>query len=340
MELPTRTMLAHTTWASPSLRVDHVGEESVESRPEAAPRPPPLRSIVVPLDGTPAAEHALPYALALARRSGAEVTLVHIYSTFSNAVDPERLGCHAGDYFVEPLRDYLEALAARLEDAAPVRVRTVVLRGNWADDGICSWSDWEADLVVMTRRRRGWLSRLWHDSISTEVARRSRTPVLLVPDSDSPLDLEMEPPLDRILIPLDGTARAEKALGSATALATLTGGRCELLHITLSRPYAVDWSLAYGGPRTCPVEERAREARCYLHALTDRLKSLAVPVRGRVVVDERPVVDAIAHHAKKCEADVIALASRGGMGWTGLFRGSLAVRLARRSKVPVLICRS
>src|SRR5690349_1554742 len=39
-----------------------------------------IRTIAVPLDGTLVAEHALPHALAIARRSGAGLRLIHAYS--------------------------------------------------------------------------------------------------------------------------------------------------------------------------------------------------------------------------------------------------------------------
>jgi nucleotide-binding universal stress UspA family protein len=312
-----------------------------ESTPlERVPVRSRLRSILVPLDGTPVAERALPYALALARRSGAEVVVAHVYSTLQAANQPELLGWHAGEYHVEPGRNYLEALAGRLTEASPVKVRPLLLRGYWPEDALCETGDWEADLIVMAARRHGWWSRVWYGSVSTEVTRRSRTPVLLVPGSMEPPDQPHAPQLNRVLVPLDGSARAERALGPAAALAALTGGGCELLHVVRSRPYAVDWSLAYGGRPLGEPADLTRDARRYLRGVAGRLRELSVPARWRVVTDERPTAVAIARHAELCGADVIALASRGGVGWTGLLKGSLAARVAREATVPVLVCRT
>jgi nucleotide-binding universal stress UspA family protein len=299
-----------------------------------------LRTVLVPVDGSPAAEHALPYALALARRSGAEVALVNVYSTLQAANDPERLGWHAGEYLVEPLRDYLDDLARRVEKACPVRVKPVLLKGHWPEDKLCEMGDWGADLVVMAARRRSWWSRVWHGSVSAEVARCSRTPVLLVPAGDGPTDLTAAPPLGRVLVPLDGTARSERALGPAAALAALSTGECELLRVVRSQLYTGDWSLAYGGRPTDPAAERTRDARRYLRGVAGRLRDRGVPVRLQVLADERPTADAINRYAELSGADVIALASRGGVGLRGLLRGSLALRVARRAAVPVLVCRT
>jgi nucleotide-binding universal stress UspA family protein len=281
----------------------------------------------------------LPYALALARRAGAEVALVNMYSTLQAANDPERLGWHGGEYPVEPLRDYLDDLAGRVAEACPVRVRPVLRKGYWPEDALCEMGDWEADLVVMAARRRGWWSRFWRGSVSTEVARRSRTPVLLVSGREEQAEFSQEPPLGRVLVPLDGSARAERALGPAVALASLSNGECDLLHVVRSWPYAVDLSLAYGAAPARPDVGRELESRRYLRGVANRLRARSIAARWQVVADERPTAKAIARHAELCGADVIAMASRGG-GLAGLFRGSTAVQVARRADVPVLICRS
>jgi nucleotide-binding universal stress UspA family protein len=306
----------------------------------AVPRPPPLRSILVPVDGTGTAEHALPFALSLARWSGAEVTLATVYSTPQAANDPERLGWRGGDFLIEPLREYLDDLTRRVEETHPVRVRSVVMREFWPEDAICDFGDWQADLVVVAARRRGWWSRFWRGSVSTGVARRTQAPVLVVPAGDSRPDLSAEPALGRVLVPLDGTRRAERVLGPATALTSLFDGECDLLRVIRSRPYSVNWSLAFGGPSVEPLSNRSAEARRYLSGITERLRSVSVSARSQVVTDERPIAEAIARHAKRSGADVIAMTSRGGVGLAKLFRGDLALRVSRLATVPVLICRT
>lgn len=326
-----------TPWSSAGDRVSSIAVSTGRERPQMRSQ---LRTVLVPLDGTTVAEHALPYALAIARRAGAEVVLAHVYSTFQAANRPELLGWHAGEYRVEPCRDYLEALAERLAGASPVRARPLLLRGYWPEDALCETSDWQADLVVMTARRRGWWSRMWYGSVSAEVARRSRTPVLLVPERDESLEPPHEPPLGRVLVPLDGTVRAERALGPAAALAALAGGECELLHVVRSRPHTLGWRLPHGRRPASPPGDQIRAARQYLDGVAQRLRSRSVPARWWVVADERSTGDAIARFARLCGSSVVAMASRGGVGWAGLLKGSLAIRVAREAPVPVLVCRT
>ena len=312
-----------------------------QPRPQQlVPRPPPFQSILVPIDGSREAEHAIPYALALAQGSGAKVTLASIFSTVQVANDPGRFGWFEGDYQLERLRAYQDTLTARVSDASPVRIDTVLRRGRWPEDDLCELGDWDADLIVLAARRRGWWSRVWRGSISGQIACRSRNPVLFVQAPAGPPDFAMRPRLGRVLVPLDGTPRADRGLEPAAKLAGLMESQCELLHVVRRRPYSVDWSLAYCGTPDRPDVRRAREAEQYLHHVAHGLRDMSLSARSRVISSDRSAEDVIVQYARQSGADLIAMASRGGVGLKGLFFGSLAVRVARRATVPVLIGRS
>src|SRR5687767_948680 len=51
---------------------------STQGPPGHAPEAAMIRTVLVPLDGSPLAEHALPLALGVARRAGAAVCLAHV----------------------------------------------------------------------------------------------------------------------------------------------------------------------------------------------------------------------------------------------------------------------
>src|SRR5690606_26956373 len=76
-------------------------------------------SLLVPLDGTPSAEHALPHALALARRSGATLRLVHVHSLLTALDNPWQLYYHRD--LVQAARDekqrYLDQVMRRIARA-------------------------------------------------------------------------------------------------------------------------------------------------------------------------------------------------------------------------------
>jgi nucleotide-binding universal stress UspA family protein len=83
-----------------------------------------FRKLLIPLDGTPGSEHAFPWALAIAERAGAAVTLAHVH----HPAPPVHTGMEVtGDLMVDQtLRqnglDYLVRLACRLGAVSAVPV--------------------------------------------------------------------------------------------------------------------------------------------------------------------------------------------------------------------------
>jgi nucleotide-binding universal stress UspA family protein len=172
------------------------------------------RSILVPLDGAAFGEHALPLALALARRSGATVRLVHVCPAPQQSFFAESGAADAGEtagLSRERAGAYLDQLAACLSDRWEVPITTSVLEGPAAetlhDHALAS----SADLVVMTTHAHGPLPRLWLGSVADALVRRLPLPILLVRPHGEVLDVleeVHEQPFQHILIPLDGSPLA------------------------------------------------------------------------------------------------------------------------------------
>ncbi len=139
--------------------------------------PVSLRHLAVPLDGSPAAEAALPVAATLARALGARVALVRVvaWAVESYPFSPVALS-------LPELDDELEADAhAYLDTHRPAvgDAETVVLHGHSADR-LCAFIEAERiDLVVMTTHARSAVSRAVMGSTADRVI-QCPAPVLLV----------------------------------------------------------------------------------------------------------------------------------------------------------------
>src|SRR5262245_65930321 len=95
-----------------------------------------FRTLVVPLDGSPFAEQALPWALAIARRSGASLGLVRAHVLYalqepSAAWGPYDPAADAACQRQE--QEYLDGTARRLTATARVAIDSAVLQGLPAD---------------------------------------------------------------------------------------------------------------------------------------------------------------------------------------------------------------
>jgi nucleotide-binding universal stress UspA family protein len=295
------------------------------------------RTVVLPLDGSPFAEQAVPVALSIARQAGARLLLARVRppEVFEGLVSLYPAGNASAGTSEQA---YLRNVRERLPTGTAVPVETVLLEGQVADtlheEAIRS----EADLVVMATHGHGPFSRLWLGSVADELVRRLPMPLLLVRPGEQPADLKQEPVFHRILVPLDGSTRAEKILEPATALGALWGAEYVLTRVIAPVPIAgLDLAgYAPGGLDLAEMERRQQQAHDYLDGVAARLRHRSLRVRTSVLVHRHPAVG-IHEVAEAEKAGLIALATRGHGGLKRLLLGSVADKVIRAAPTPVLV---
>jgi nucleotide-binding universal stress UspA family protein len=291
-----------------------------------------FRTILVPLDGTPFAEQALPWALCLARPGGATLDLVRghvLYALTQPAAAWAPFDPVAEADCKQEERAYLDTVARRLTGAAPVSVRRTLMDGLETDGVLKRVEDGRADLVVMATHGRGPLGRFFLGSVADVLVRETSVPVLLVRPRGPAPDLLPGPVAANVLVPLDGSRLAEQALGPAADLARLLLVPCTLLRVL--EPIGVTT-----GPAS--PEVRTAAALAYLEKVADRLRGQGMPVQTRVAVAAHPA-RAILSEAQAQEGTVIALATHGRGGLTRVMLGSVADKVLRAAAGPVLVYR-
>jgi nucleotide-binding universal stress UspA family protein len=138
-----------------------------------------------------------------------------------------------------------------------------------------------------------------------------------------------------ILVPLDGSSRAEQALPLATHIARRTGGTISLLRVI--PPEVGDSTYAYSRAGVLADEVRTiltQEARDYLEHIAHSDMLAGISVRTRVTTD--PPVQEILSYAQDEKADLIVLCRHGFTGLKRWVMGSVAQKVVRHSPVPVL----
>jgi len=139
-----------------------------------------FKRILLPLDGSPLAEQAIPYAVAQAERFGAEIILLRVVeplrgapgasTSVMNSVE-RRLGGIA--------RQYLDEIAGGLQ-AQGLGVRTVVASGRPHEEIVRFAEENQADLIVICQHGQSGLSRWLMGTVADHVVRGATIPVLLV----------------------------------------------------------------------------------------------------------------------------------------------------------------
>ena len=144
-----------------------------------------FKKILVPLDGSILAEHAIGTAVELAA-GGATVMLVRA---------AEAHGLPRGDptdMQVEVVREaeaYLARVAARLERDGTKNVQTSVWYGPPVSAIVEAAQLRGADLIVMSTHGRSGLGRLILGSVAEAVLRSTTTPILLVRAPEAPREV-------------------------------------------------------------------------------------------------------------------------------------------------------
>lgn len=300
-------------------------------------------SVMVPLDGSDFAREALPAATHLARRDGARLRLVTVHPGLPpgpGGTVPEALA-RADREERSTRREALEELAGELRGRG-LDAEAEVLSGPVVEE-LARRARETADLVVMATHGRGPLSRLWLGSVADGLARSSPVPVLLLRPRDE-ADEEGDPPgtggFRRALVPLDGSALARQAVEPAARLLERPGGALTLLRVvvpvTLTGLGPADVPSGVDVSATEAMEEQAEER---LEATAGDLRErLDLEVESRVIRDPHPA-EAVLRTASETAADAVALATHGRGGLRRLLLGSVADKVVRGARTPVLLVR-
>jgi nucleotide-binding universal stress UspA family protein len=142
-----------------------------------------FQHLLIPLDGSPQAEAALPYALSLAEHYGAQLTLLQVVAPSVEAeMQAELPGIEAQviDRERRIAAGYLRQKETELA-ARGLRVAAVTLSHPSIPDAIlAAVADVGAEAVVMSTHGLTGLSRLVLGSVAEQVVRRANVPVVLI----------------------------------------------------------------------------------------------------------------------------------------------------------------
>lgn len=287
--------------------------------------------LLVPLDGSPLAEFALGPAAQLLRASPTPGTLVLVRvveaapgsAAFVLAYD------QAITTAVEVATDYLRDVAQRNS----LQGLTVEFHAVLAADSIGAIIVHEAakrqcDDIVMSSHGRSGLARMALGSVAAQVARLSTVPVFIVRAGGDLFAGRPSASPFTLLVPLDGSPFAERAIAPALALARELHGAIRLLMVV---PPAV------AGDIQPPDMTTADEAAAYLRAAQSRFATSDVAVTTQVAIGEAAHVIAALSQKPDAVCDLIVMATHGRTGVPRLVLGSVTDAVLSHTQKPMLV---
>jgi nucleotide-binding universal stress UspA family protein len=291
-----------------------------------------MRTILVPLDGSPLAELGLRAATRMAVETGAELVLLCAVPFLSAAPGEER------EYERTEATAYLEEMRQRVADRG-LAARTLVLPGDPVRAILFAAEVEGADLISMATHGHGGAMDRLLGSVTAAVLRAADRPMLIT-RGDAPLREEAVP-MRTILVGLDGTPFAEAALsylaesGLGRAASTLLVQAVEAAPIPPAVGLVSEQALDRLAKEAQQVTERhLQEAVAYLQA-TAAAKLPMRRSRARALGGEAASI--LVDVAGGEHVDLLVLMTHGRRGMDRLLHGSVAQAVLRHSKAPVLI---
>lgn len=310
-----------------------------------------FQRILVPLDGSPRAERAIPAAARIARAFGGSVIMLRVvappisYGKFSaleaypQASTEEELASASA---------YLQTIA-QSEQLGGITTEVQTLVGASAPTILSAAGSLHAELIVLCSHGYTGFQRWMLGSVAEKVIRHAPVPVFVLREGG------VEPATAagqavRALVTLDGSSLSEAVLEPAAALtaglakATSQQGALQVMRV-------VDIPSGYGKFRSAVDSfyedqmraEAKREDEQYLESMAKRfaegeLAKYHLAVTTGVATDP-DVAEAIVQTAEQEKVDFIAMATHGRGGVQHWALGSITERVLHATMVPLFIIR-
>lgn len=279
-----------------------------------------IQKLLVPHDFSDAAAKALQYAIDLAAKVGASVVVVHAWQLSAYASPSSELAKGME-------RDLSRDLAAAIKKAqrGTVKVEKQLRLGVPYVEIVTAAKELGADMIVMGTTGKTGLEHFLLGSVAERIVRTARGRVVVVPLRPDGA-AAAAPVVRRILCAVDFSEGSEAALREAVALAERADARITAVHCCAPSPYS---SL---GPAISSALERELQAE--LAGVVHRYAARRAPI-DTILRHGVPYVEIVAT-AEEISADLIVVGTAGRTGLAHLLLGSVAERVVRTSRVPVM----
>jgi nucleotide-binding universal stress UspA family protein len=295
-----------------------------------------FNNMLVPLDGSALAECVLPHAVALARAFGSKVTLLRVLERAraddDRLVDP--LDWHISRGEAEA---YLAEWAERLKEAG-VEPAYKLVHGRVTEQVIDFVHDHGIGLMVLSSHGHGGLGG-WNVSGTVQkIIFHVHISVMMV-RAYQPIAIDLTG-LDcrRLLVPLDGSQRAEAALAPAQQLASFYA--CQLLLASVvSKPEVVRRRPLT--PEEIELKDKLislnqLETDSYLQQIASILSSGGIEVQTRPLLGPSPT-ESLQDLARQEKVDLVVLSAHGSTGTAKWPYGSVATNFIAYGTTPLLV---
>jgi nucleotide-binding universal stress UspA family protein len=281
-----------------------------------------FRHILVPVDGSHSCLHAKMLAISIAKKFDSKVTVVHVVS--HEFMHPElKAQYRLPNSIIHKIDDaYMQAGKKIIRNAeelfreagVPVESK-LVTHEDPAEFLLELVKGKDCSLVIIGNRAETQSERHSLGSVTEKVARHAECPVLIV---------KKKPKIEKLLVAVDGSKHADKALEYAAQLAQHFSADLALVHVE------EDKLIRIGGPQV--VDCLGTVGECILNDAAKKIK-----LASKKMLEYGSPAEVLIKIAKKADVDIIIMGSRGLSSVRRFLLGSVSDDISLHSRNSVLI---
>lgn len=296
-------------------------------------------SILVPLDGSLLAECVLSHTIAVARAFDAKVTLLRVLDKRQAVASPQMFDLLNWQIAKTDAKLYLEKIASRLQESG-VQTREVVLEGLAAESITEFAQSQGVKLIILSSHGHAGLSQWGISSVTQKIIYSAPTSVMLI-RARQPITGELvlkEHPYQQILVPLDGSWRAENVLPTVTLLSRFHQSKIQIAHVVKTPEMARHMPLVREDIELSNriVARNREEAIRYLDQMRLHSPLADIDIKTHLLTSDNAAA-ALHELAERENIDLVAFSAHGYSGNHQWPYGSMVNNFILYSKVPLLI---
>lgn len=290
--------------------------------------------ILVPLDGSSLAERAIPHLPAVARPFKSRITLLRVMSRDHSDGIGRRIDPLDWQMREAEARAYLNRMADNLREI-DLDVDHTLLEGEAATRILEYAQNENVDLIILSTHGVSGLTSWNISSVVQKTVNRVHKPTMIVRAYQALPDDVTEVEYKRLLVPLDGSHRAECVLPLASRLAEYHNAELILAHVVRKPevprrgpPSEEDVALAQQ-----LIERNREEAERYLKQIKRRYPG---ELKTHLFVGE-DVADALHNLVDREKPDLVLMSAHGYSGSMQWPYGSLALNFIAYGETTLII---
>jgi nucleotide-binding universal stress UspA family protein len=288
--------------------------------------------ILVPLDGSLLAECVLPQVIAIGQAFNAKIVLLHVQDKPPADTSAQLIDLLNWQINKTEAKLYLERIGERPEKSG-LQTKVIVLEGPVAESITEFARSQEMKLVILSSHGSSGLRKCGISSVTEKITLSAPASVLIVRAHQA-----KEQPYRRILVPLDGSRRAENVLPMVTLLARFHKSQIQIVQVVktpeMARhmpPTQEDIDLS-----DRMVARNREEALQYLDQIRSDSLLAGIEVQTHLIVSDNATL-AIHELVDREKIDMLALNAHGYSGNNQWPYGSMVNNFILYGKVPLLI---